>query len=501
MTRPSPSTSAVALSAGSLLLVALLAAIPGSALHPLLPPGSVPDGPLLWLARALSLDQLQGEWQGVASVVATFFAAGSFLLLLRETWRGNVSMRVVLALVGLAHAVVLLLPLLYSRDVYSYAIYGRIASIYHANPYVQTPADFPHDLLAPFVGPKWFDTPAVYGPAFTMASAQLTRVVGSIEGLIVAFRVMAALASLATVGLVWSLARRLRPSRAVFAVAAFGLNPVVLFQGVASGHNDLLVGLAVAASLALVLARRDLLAVVVLTLGTLVKASAALPLLLLVAWIIWRRPSGGRLRAVLVHGGAAAGLGLAFAAPFFTLEDPTLGMVELAGHEGWLAPFRLIRRLFDALSGDTLGWLARVGFAAVLAWLAFILVRAIVRRAAAIEPSELAAAWGWGLLLLMFLGPVLLPWYVTWALPVLILLPRVPRASLLIASTALMVAQWATEANRFHDVYKASIIVGHYVAAPIMFAVGIWLVSDLRRRIRSGASLQDEPDDVPAPAG
>ena len=44
---------------------------------------------------------------------------------------------------------------------------------------------------------------------------------------------------------------------------------------------------------------------------------------------------------------------------------------------------------------------------------------------------ELGAAWGWSLILLMLLGPVLLPWYVAWSLPLVWLLPRVPRAVLI----------------------------------------------------------------------
>ena len=45
-----------------------------------------------------------------------------------------------------AHAVVLLgLPLVFSRDVYSYIAYGRIAGLYGANPYVRHPIEFPAD--------------------------------------------------------------------------------------------------------------------------------------------------------------------------------------------------------------------------------------------------------------------------------------------------------------------------------------------------------------------
>ena len=67
------------------------------------------------------------------------------------------------------------LPLLFSRDVYSYAFYGRIAGVYHANPYIRTPLEFSGDPLWVFVGPKWVDTPAVYGPLWTMTSAVIAQ--------------------------------------------------------------------------------------------------------------------------------------------------------------------------------------------------------------------------------------------------------------------------------------------------------------------------------------
>ncbi len=74
------------------------------------------------------------------------------------------------------HVAVFLLPLLFSRDVYSYAFYGRIVGIYHQNPYVHTPVEFAGDSLWPLVGPKWVDTPAVYGPLFTSLSGGIARV-------------------------------------------------------------------------------------------------------------------------------------------------------------------------------------------------------------------------------------------------------------------------------------------------------------------------------------
>src|SRR4030095_9947064 len=74
--------------------------------------------------------------------------------------------------------------------------------------------------------------------------------------LISAFRAIAIAASRATVFVVAGRVRRVRPEREAFAVALVGLNPVVLFQSAASGHNDLLVALGVAAALALVFSGR-----------------------------------------------------------------------------------------------------------------------------------------------------------------------------------------------------------------------------------------------------
>ena len=141
------------------------------------------------------------------------------------------------------HAALLLLPLLFSRDVYSYAAYGKIAATYHANPYVATPADFPGDVLARFVGPKWFDTPAVYGPLWTQLSALVVRAAPRRRG---AGRGRSAPRDRRVARDPFRrVARRSRAvaERAAFAVAAVGANPVVLFQSAASGHNDLLVAL------------------------------------------------------------------------------------------------------------------------------------------------------------------------------------------------------------------------------------------------------------------
>ena len=502
------STLAIACFGIGVAAIALVASVPGSPLHPVLPPGVEPGGPFRWLAGLLRVDDLHGSALVAASVLSVAASVMAFLFVLLETWRGTVSLRTVGILAVAAHAIVLSLPLLVSRDVYSYIAYGSIAGIHHANPYLQTPADFPHDAVAVLVGQKWFSTPAVYGPLFTGFASIVVRVTHNLETQVEVFRWTAALASLGTIALIATTVRRAWPSRAAFAVAAFGLNPVVLFQSVASGHNDLLVALAVAGALALVLARRDMLAVATLALGTIVKATAALPLLLLLVWCVSRAPAGRRARTLATHTGLAAVIGGAFAVPYLNLHDPTLGMMELAGHEGWLAPSRFFRRLLDGVSGNTLGVVARIAFAIALivgvAWLARVVWRAArsteeTRAGAPTDTPDdagiaLGAAWGWSLLLLMLLGPVLLPWYVTWALPLVWVLPRVPRLVLLGTSVALGLSQWTAEPARFPTAYNANVLIGHYVITPVVIGLLGWLLVDGRRRWRGGRALDDEQE-------
>jgi hypothetical protein len=185
------------------------------------------------------------------------------------------------------------------------------------------------------------------------------------------------------------------------------------------------------------------------------------------------------------------------AAPFFQLEDPTLGMLELSSHEGWLAPSRFFGRVLDAISGDTLGVVARAAFAlglvVTVAWLA----RAMARAAAAGRPApELLGGWGWSLLALTLLGPVLLPWYLAWSLPLIWILPRAPRVSLIVLSAVLAVSQWTAEPLRFPEAYDVNVLIGHYLLTPVVIGLLVWLAVDLRRRVAVPLPLHDEERDA-----
>ena len=140
------------------LAVALLAAlafgsVPGSPFQPVLP--SEPGGPLAWLGRAVGFGSLAPSAAPYVGAALLAALAGAFAWVVVEARAGRVAASAAWTFAIAAHVLLLLAPLLFSRDVYSYAAYGRIAAVHGANPYVATPADFPSDPVVAFVGPKW----------------------------------------------------------------------------------------------------------------------------------------------------------------------------------------------------------------------------------------------------------------------------------------------------------------------------------------------------------
>src|SRR5207237_4406978 len=133
----------------------------------------------------------------------------------------------------------------------------------------------------------WVSTPTVYGPVFTGLSYVLAPL--SIAASVLAYKAIAALASLVTVTLVWN-AARLRGVDPVKAAALVGLNPLVVVYGVGGGHNDLLMLMLVVAGVVALLQHRDRAGGGLVVLGAGIKATAGLFLPFMLA-------SGGGLGA------------------------------------------------------------------------------------------------------------------------------------------------------------------------------------------------------------
>jgi hypothetical protein len=354
---------------------------------------------------------------GAIAVLVLMFVSYSRVVSLSA----EISPRLVLLSIGLLHALVLLAAPLISTDVFSYQAYARMGADYGFNPYLHGPYAIRLDGVFPYVGAKWSYIPSAYGPVFTAFSYLLAPL--TIAASVIAYKSIAAAASLALVAVVWRSAK-LRGADPVRAAALVGLNPLLVVYGVGGGHNDLLMLLALAASLYAVLAGRERAggALSIVAIG--IKLTAGLVLPFAFVECVRSRP---RRRELLI--GAAAGFALIAAlsvAVFGSGAFHLLTTLSQGQSEGdWKSiPGVISERLGLPGVGHIVTYVLAGGFVAVCGWLLHRVWRGTL---------DWIDAAGWAMLAMLVASSSLLPWYVAWLLPLAALArdPRLRRMALI----------------------------------------------------------------------
>ncbi len=167
--------------------------------------------------------------------------------------------RAVIAFALLAVAVVTVLPAAGSTDAISYAANGRMAVIGHS-PYVMTPVQLarigdPVGRQIPFaeIPSTWTTTVSVYGPVATAAEWVAAELGGSSLARITFWLKLEEALAFCAVIVILDRMLRSDPAQRLRAHLLWSVNPLLLFQIVASGHID---GLAAAAGLVGIVALR-----------------------------------------------------------------------------------------------------------------------------------------------------------------------------------------------------------------------------------------------------
>jgi hypothetical protein len=338
---------------------------------------------------------------GLIAVMVAMF--GCYVLAVRAADR--LSSRAVLMTIAALYALVMLAPPMLSTDIFSYGAYGRMGTLYGANPYLHGPAAISLDPVYPFIGAKWVTMPSAYGPLFTAFSYVLAPL--SVAASVVAYKGLAAIASLATVAFVWN-AARWRGVNPVKAAALVGLNPLTVIYGVGGGHNDLLMVAATMAGVYAILQHRDRAGGGLLSLATGIKLTGFVMLPFAIAGGALRRT--GRRDIVI---GAAVVAALLTAVGFGLFGTGPLHLpatIHTSQSEGdWHSIPGFVTTLVGlGFVGRVTGIVLAVGCVAILCWL----VRRVWRR----EVDWIDGA-GWATVAMLVTASSLLPWYVAWLMP------------------------------------------------------------------------------------
>lgn len=156
-----------------------------------------------------------------------------------------------------------------TTDLYGYVARGYLFTHLHQNPMVSPAYKLP--------GGYAVDRPASpYGPAWLIVAAIFSWISG--ENLLLnmlLYKVFSVLCIILALWLINILARRLYPERRLRIVALFGWSPLLLYESVAMGHNDIAMMVCVLAAFTLMLRGRAQMAFGFLTLGALIKYVSA----------------------------------------------------------------------------------------------------------------------------------------------------------------------------------------------------------------------------------
>ncbi len=248
-------------------------------------------------------------------LVAAFAALGLLYVL---AWRNvrRVHGLAAWALVAVGAAVpATLLLLMYpigAADVFADIMYGRILSLHGGNPFFDVGAAYPGDRFLPYMA--WSTTPAHYGPLCLLLFGLVARLAGDgVVANVVAFKLLNVLFLAGSATLVAATLRRAAPEWALAGTLALVWNPIVLYETVGNGHNDIIMAFWVLLAIWCSAQRRHTPALLALTAGALVKIVPAL-LMPAAALVALRDLGPWRARLRFALGTGAACLGLAAAA-------------------------------------------------------------------------------------------------------------------------------------------------------------------------------------------
>ncbi len=157
-----------------------------------------------------------------------------------------------------------------AADIFDNIMHGRILSVYGANPFRDVAVQFSSDPVFPYVA--WRRTISAYGPGWEIVAGLSARLAGNdLLTNVFIFKLVLAGFMAGCAGFIAVILRRLAPERMLAGVVLFVWNPVVLYETIGQGHNDVAMLFWMLLAVWLLLEKRYTLTIVALLIGALFK--------------------------------------------------------------------------------------------------------------------------------------------------------------------------------------------------------------------------------------
>ena len=371
------------------------------------------------------VDYLQTSTLGLA-LTRSFVVVGAALLL--QSWlvigvdtlhEKTVSLRTLYVTMAIWISPLLFSAPLFSRDVYSYYMQGRLQVDGH-NPYESGVSLVP-GWFTSGVDPMWADAKTPYGPVFLLLEKSVAQLVPSSP--LVAAYVFRGISILGIIGIAWCVPRLAR-HHGINPVAASWLavlNPLVIMHLVVGAHNESLMIALSCLALLWASEKRFFLATCAATVALGIKPVAIVVLPFVALLASTHSSTRARMASFTKVGGVA---GIALIALSWVAHVGPLGWLNALSSPGtvrsWISPttaMGMLSGLVLQLFGVTNQIDHTIAFFRVMG----ALTLGVVLVALVMWPTRRTAtrSVAYSFLALVVLGPVVQPWYLLWSIPLL----------------------------------------------------------------------------------
>ena len=174
-----------------------------------------------------------------------------------------------------------------SNDIFNYMFTARILTVYRENPYLVMPQEFLGDPWLSFL--HWSNRTALYGPTWLLLTLIPSFLAGSrILVSLFAFKGLVVVFYLGTIFILTKLLDLTKTKNKFFALVFFALNPLLVWETLVSGHNDIVLVFFGLLAFYFLTKNRKLFSLGSLFFSILIKF-ATLFLLPVFSWAAWQR--------------------------------------------------------------------------------------------------------------------------------------------------------------------------------------------------------------------
>lgn len=236
--------------------------------------------------RFITLMQQLGYYnRPIATIIYSLFLIVAFLFFVLNLWLFYKSKigKSYLKFATLANTAVLIFAYPYlSADLFNYLFDAKIILKYHSLPYTHRPLDFPNDEWLRFM--RWVHRFSPYGPLWLGVSL-IPAILGLGKFILnfLAFKIFIGAFHLLNSYLIFNILKKIDAKKALLGTAFYALNPLLLIEGIANAHNDIVLASSLILTIYFFVKRETVKSYLAIFAGVLVKY---IPLLVLPWFII-----------------------------------------------------------------------------------------------------------------------------------------------------------------------------------------------------------------------